>query len=131
MALLLVITSPATSFPAQGDTPKIPEKIAKFFQPPAEFANDFGTYKSPLKFDDGTPVKSAADWKKRRQEILKTWHDFLGPWPELIQKPKIEYISKEKRENFTQCQVRIEIAPGMMTDDAYLLIPEGKGPFPA
>jgi Prolyl oligopeptidase family len=131
LAILLILAWPAESFPVQVDGPKIPDKIARFFQPPAEFANDMGTYKSPLKFDDGSPVKNAADWKKRRQEILKTWHDFLGPWPDLIQKPKIEYLSKEKRENFTQCHVRIEIAPGKMTDDAYLLIPQGKGPFPA
>ena len=38
------------------------EKLAPFFKPPREWANDFGTYKSPLRFYDGTPVKSAADW---------------------------------------------------------------------
>ncbi|HYT87751.1 MAG TPA: prolyl oligopeptidase family serine peptidase [Gemmataceae bacterium] len=108
-----------------------PERLAPFFRPPPQFANDFGSYKSPLKFADGTPVKSAADWPKRRQEILKTWHHALGQWPPLVEKPKIEYLAKERRGNVTQHRVRIEIAPGRFTDDAYLLIPDGDGPFPA
>lgn len=105
--------------------------LAPFFQPPAELANDLGTYRSPLKFADGTLVTRAEDWPKRRQEILKQWHDLMGPWPELIEKPKIEYLEKEQRDNFTQHHIRLEIAPMRRTDDAYLLIPEGKGPFPA
>ena len=48
------------------------EKIAAAFKPPAEFADDFGAYRSPLKFDDGTPVRTAADWPRRRQEILRS-----------------------------------------------------------
>ena len=114
-----------------GDTPKLPTKIAAHFKPPVEFANDLGIYKSPLKFNNGTPVKTPADWSKRRAEILTTWKDMLGEFPPLVKAPKIEYLAKEKRKNFTEHHVRIEIAPGCMTDDAYLLVPEGKGPFPA
>jgi hypothetical protein len=107
------------------------EPLAAYFQPPPELANDLGTYRSPLKFADGSLVTRAEAWPKRRQEILKQWHDLMGPWPELIEKPKIEYLEKEQRDNFTQHHIRIEIAPKRTTDDAYLLIPEGKGPFPA
>jgi hypothetical protein len=84
-----------------------------------------------LQFDDGRPVRTTADWKLRRQEILKTWHELLGPWPDLVEKPKVEYLEKERREGFTQHHVRIQIAPDRSTDDAFLLVPEGKGPFPA
>ena len=131
MTLVLIVSGPLTSFSAQEKGPKIPDKIAPFFQPPRNSPTILAIYKSPLKFNDGTPVKNAADWKKRRQEILKTWHELLGPWPELIKQPKIEFLSKEKRENFTQYHVRIEVAPGRMTDDAFLLVPDGDGPFPA
>ena len=55
----------------------------------------------------------------------------MGAWPALIAKPKIEYLEKEHRENFTQHHVRIEVCAGRLTEDAYLLIPDGKGPFPA
>jgi dienelactone hydrolase len=107
------------------------EKPAPFFKPPAEFATDLGGYRSPLKFDDGTPVRTAADWQKRRGEILRYWHGVMGQWPAIIEKPKLDYLEKEQRGTVTQHHVRIETAPGRTTDDAYLLVPDGKGPFPA
>ena len=110
---------------------KLPEALAPFFHPPKELADDMGEYKSPLKFNDGSPVKTAADWPKRRQEILKTWTDLMGPWPALIEKPQLEYLEKEHLDNYTRHHIRIEVAPGWNTDDAYLLIPDGDGPFPA
>lgn len=124
LALLLYACSPARS-------DELDPRIAKFFAPPAEFAKDFGPYRSPLKFDDGTEVKNAADWRKRREEIRKNWHDMMGAWPPLIAKPKIEYLEKEMRDTITQHHIRIETAPKRNVDDAYLLVPEGKGPFPA
>lgn len=128
-ALALGSTPALAAQPAKTDPP--PERLAPFFRPPKEFANDLGTYRSPLRFADGSPVKTAADWTKRRQEILKTWHGAMGQWPPLIERPKIEYLEKERRDNVTQHRVRIEVAPGRFTDDAYLLIPDGDGPFPA
>jgi hypothetical protein len=121
--LLCTVTSHAADDPAK--------LLAPYFQPPTEFAKDFGNYRSPLKFDDGTPVKTAEDWKKRREEIRKAWHDLMGPWPDLIEKPKVEYLEKESRDGITQHHIRIQTAPKRTTDDAYLLTPEGKGPFPA
>ncbi len=38
------------------------KKLEPFAQPPEEFAGKFGTYRSPLKFADGSVVKTAADW---------------------------------------------------------------------
>lgn len=129
--VLAMLTFAVTAAEPNSEAEAAAKKIAPFFQPPEDLAKDFGTFKSSLRFDDGTPVKTAADWPRRRREILKTWHDFMGPWPKLIEKPKIEYLAKEHRDNFTQHHVRIEVAPGRLTDDAYLLIPDGKGPFPA
>jgi hypothetical protein len=111
--------------------PGLPARLAPYFRPPPELAGDLGKYRSPLLFADGRPVRTPEDWQARRREILKTWHEFLGPWPPLIEKPKVEYLEKERRDGFTQSHVRIEIAPDRSTDDAYLLVPEGKGPFPA
>jgi hypothetical protein len=102
-----------------------------WFVPPAEFAGDFGNYRSPLKFDDGTPVRSAADWARRRQEILGAWHKLMGPWPPLIEEPRLEYLRSERRENFMQHRVRLEVAPGNRTVEGYLAIPDGPGKFPA
>jgi dienelactone hydrolase len=112
-------------------TNNVPRKIAPFFRPPSELANDFGEYKSPLKFHDGTVVKTQVDWQRRRQEILRTWQRFMGTWPPLIEKPKIEYLSKEQREDFTQHRVCVEIAPEQQKVDGYILVPNGKGLFSA
>src|SRR6266550_1327462 len=105
-------------------------RIGPFFKAPAEFDNDFGRFKTPLEFYDRRPVKRAADWAERREEILRYWHKVMGPWPALIKKPSIEYLTTTNRENFTQHRVRLEVEPGQ-TAEGYLLIPEGKGPFPA
>src|SRR5437870_4627099 len=71
----------------RAEQPSSPEALLKklrpFTQPPAEFAEKFGPYKSPLKFADGSLAKSPVDWTRRRAEILKTWHQRLGPWPPL------------------------------------------------
>lgn len=69
----------------------------------------------------------------------------MGLWPPLIERPKIEYLVKKRRENFTQHQVRVEIAPEhpirkynnnfsngeQQTVDGYLLVPDGTRLFPA
>jgi dienelactone hydrolase len=128
LAILLVVVL-AVSAVASADP--LPKSLAPYFAPPKEYANDFGKYKSPLTFTDGTPVRTADDWKKRREEIRQSWHDLLGPWPPPIEKPTLEVLSSSKRENFTQQHVRVQVAPDRTTDDARLLIPEGKGPFPA
>jgi hypothetical protein len=107
------------------------QRLAPFFRPPAELVGDPGTYRTPLTFADGRPVKNADDWRKRRQEILQAWHAHMGPWPALLGKPRVEYLEKERRDNLTQHHVRLEIAPSLMTDDAYVLVPDGAGPFPA
>ena len=112
-------------------TNNIPRQIAPFFSPPPELAHNFGEYRSPLRFHDGSPVKTQADWQKRRYEILKTWHGLMGLWPPLIKEPKIEYLAKELREDFTQHQVRVEIAPEQQTVNGYLLVPDGTRLFPA
>src|SRR5207253_1018971 len=100
---------------------ELPPKLAPNFQPPAELAADFGTYRSPLKFDDGTAVRTAADWKKRRAEILNYWHGAMGEWPALIAKPKLVLGDPERREGITQHRIKIETAAGRTVDDAYLL----------
>ena len=109
----------------------IPKRIAPFFNPPPELTRDFGKYRSPLTFYNGTPVKTRYDWQKRRNEILKTWHGIMGNWPPMIEKPNIEYLETKRRENFTQHRVRLEIAPKQQTVDGYLLVPDGTKLFPA
>lgn len=106
-------------------------KLKPFFTPPDQYRDDFGPYRSPLLFADGTKVQSASDWQRRRQEIFNEWHKMLGPWPELLKQPKVKVLATEHRENFTQERVEIEISPDGNVTTAHLLVPYGKGPFPA
>ncbi len=109
----------------------VPESIRPFFTCPAQYANDFGNYRSPLKFRDGTMVKTPADWQRRRAEILAEWRGLLGSWPPLIEKPKVQYLEQKHRDNFTQHKVSVEIAPSNQMVSGYLLIPDGEGRRPA
>jgi dienelactone hydrolase len=131
IAVLGLTLGVALGQPAAEKTRPLPERLAPAFRPPPALANDLEHYRSPLNFDDGTPVRTPADWARRRREIRKTWDDALGTWPPLVENPRIEYLGKERRDNVTQHHVRIEVAPGRFTEDAYLLVPDGDGPFPA
>jgi hypothetical protein len=124
LAAALLVTSPA-AFAAD-----LPKELAALFSPAAEFQNNFGQYKSLLVFSNGSPVRSAADWEKRRAEIRAEWESHIGRWPELVARPKLEYLSTTNRESFQQHRVRVEVAPGVL-QEGYLLVPSGRGPFPA
>lgn len=108
----------------------VPASISGAFRPPPELEGKFGPYKSPLVFDDGRPVRDPAAWRERRREILASWHGIMGAWPPLIDRPRVEVQGTERRENFEQRRVRVEITP-RRTTEGYLLVPEGRGPFPA
>ncbi len=126
------VPSPVKTIRIDAIDEPLPDKITPFFSPPEKYADKFGDYRSPLKFYDGTPVNTKEDWWKRREEIKKKWHELMNPWPLLIANPNIEYVSKEKRENFIQHMVDVEIAPDHRTIDGYLLVPEsGERPLPA
>ena len=106
------------------------EKLDPLFRPPAEFKDDFGSFRPVLKFADGRDVRTAEDWKARRSEILAHWTKLLGPWPPMVDKPVVQEQWKESVEDFTRHRIEFEVAPGRKTA-AYLLRPAGAGPFPA
>jgi hypothetical protein len=136
LVLLVLLTAVwaddvSTNQPQSLSAEEAARRLAPFFRPPAELANKLGDYRSPLLFEDGKPVRTAADWGRRREEIRKVWHELMGAWPPPIDKPRIGYLEKERRDGLTQHHIRLEIAPERRTDDAYLLVPDGDGPFPA
>ncbi len=110
---------------------KPPAELAPFFQPPEKYRSDLGAFRSPLQFADGTPVKTAADWPRRRQEILDAWQRITGPWPPLIKTPRVQTATITRRENLTQHRLRLGIALGGEMVEGLLLVPDGDGPFPA
>jgi hypothetical protein len=106
-------------------------RIEKFFQTPAEFAGKLGSFHSPLKFADGTPVKTPADWARRREEILATWHQRLGVWPPLVERPVVKRLESVERDGYVEHHVSVQIFPDGRVADGFLLVPAGRGPFPA
>ena len=126
-SLLLSLATPLWAEDASADAW---QRIAPFFSPPKQFANVLGDYRSPLRFADGRPVRSADDWNERRAELLTEWQDLLGHWPPLITQPKVEVLDSTRRENFLQLRIRFKWTPSEFTI-GYLLIPDGDVPRPA
>ncbi len=106
------------------------EKIKSAFVPPGDAGDGPAGLRSLLRFDNGREVRCAADWPERRREILDDWHGVMGPWPPLIERPRMEALRTETRGDLEQRRVRLEIAPGQ-TGEGWLLLPAGAGPFPA
>jgi hypothetical protein len=75
-------------------------------------------------------VADAQSWARRRTELLQQWHELMGPWPAVLERPKVQTLSETRRDNFLQRRVRLELAPDQ-TGEGWLLIPQGRGPFPA
>ncbi len=93
------------------------------YEVPPAFSGDFGDFRSPLRFEGGARVKDAADWAKRRGEILKVWQNHLGAWPPLLTDPVVEVIESVKEENFTRHQIRFLWTPTEKTS-GYLFVPD-------
>lgn len=106
-------------------------KLEPFAQPPEEFAGKMGPYRSPLLSADGTMVRTAADWTRRRAEILTSWHARLGAWPPLVERPVVKKLEEAERDGYTEYRVQVQASPEGRWVDGYLLVPKGPGPFPA
>jgi hypothetical protein len=134
LGALLVVMNGAALFltTANGESAADPPaKIQSFFTPPPEYRGKLGNYSSPLKFYDGRPVTSPAEWPARRAEIMKYWHEQMEPWPELLARPTLELLGMDIRDGgIAQHRIRIEVAASVM-QEGFLLVPPGNGPRPA
>jgi pimeloyl-ACP methyl ester carboxylesterase len=86
----------------------------------------------PLKFLDGRPVRSAAEWKARRAEIWNFYQKYdLGTFPP---KPKLDravVIDETQGNGYLIRNVRLEFGPqSKATLRVQVMIPAGNGPFP-
>ena len=105
-------------------------QIATYFEPPSEYKNVYGDYRSPLLFYNGDSVKTKKDWQKRRAEIRSRWMDLMSEWPAIMTEQHFEIIDTVYREDFTQHTVRFYWTPNQQTE-GYLLIPNTEGKKPA
>lgn len=105
-------------------------EISQFFSPPAKYKDQYGNYRSPLKFYDGKTAKTPEEWKKRRKEILNRWMEMMGKWPPFIENQEMQILSSKRRDGFTQFRVSFYWLPDQKTV-GYLLVPDGDGKKPA
>jgi len=110
--------------------PALPAALQPYFAPPAEFADKLAELRSPLVFADGTRASSTDDWQRRRTELRREWMQAMGPWPAVIENPRVEVLSRQERQGIEQRRVRVEIARGQ-TGEGWLLVPPHTGPLPA
>jgi hypothetical protein len=126
----LAIGSMASFAAEAAEAAERPIDLKPFFSPPRELAGYLGSFQTPLRFDDGREVKTPEDWARRRQEILRHWHQAMGGWPRLLERPGFTVLSSTQEESITFHQVRLEIGAGRF-EHAWLLVPPGSGRFPA
>ena len=130
VALAISCTSNTPSSHENPEKEILWDKIAPYFTPPAKFKDQYGAFRSPLKFYNGDTVATPEDWKQRREEIYNQWENMLGKWPPLIESQEFEIMETIHRDSFTQHHIRFFWTPDEKTN-AYLLIPDGEGKKPA
>jgi len=86
----------------------------------------------PLRFVDGHMVKSAADWKARRAELLALEQKYdLGTFPPKPKLDNVVVLSEDNANGQITRNLRLEFGPDRKaTLRATITIPAGAGPFP-
>ena len=86
----------------------------------------------PLKFLDGKPVRTAADWKSRRAEIQRLYEQYdLGKIPPKAKLDRAVMLDETHGKGYLVRNLRLEFGPGSKgTLRVQVMIPDGKGPFP-
>lgn len=105
--------------------------LSPYFSPPDSLKGDLGGLRSPLIFNDGTPVETPDQWKKRKMEIKADWDNYLGEWPAFYEKQDFQYLDTVDNGNYIQYEVQFKWTPDEITK-GYLLVPKvAKGKMPA
>src|SRR5271157_1839975 len=86
----------------------------------------------PLKFLDGRPVRTAAEWRARRAEIRQLFEKYdLGTFPPKPKLDRVVALDETPGKGYTVRNVRLEYGPGSKgTTRVQVMIPDVKGPFP-
>lgn len=87
-----------------------------------------------LEFLDGTPVRTPADFERRKAEIRGLFEDyFFGSFPENPPKLLSAEVLEEKHpeDGFTRRRVKLVFdTPNRASMEIWVWIPKGEGPFP-
>jgi cephalosporin-C deacetylase-like acetyl esterase len=86
----------------------------------------------PLRFANGRPVKSKAQWAERRQELLRLFgHYVIGTLPPPPGNVRAAELKERAEANAIVREVTLEFGPAHEARlHLELIFPKGKGPFP-
>jgi dienelactone hydrolase len=86
----------------------------------------------PLKFLDGKPVRTPAEWRSRRSEIRQLYEKYdLGTFPPKPKLDRVVLLDETKGKGYLVRNVRLEFGPGSKgTIRVQVMIPDCNGPFP-
>ena len=101
----------ASTFPARGQSHgrNVPW-LSQVQSPSMEGQTPLG---SALKRGDGSLVGSLDEWRQRRDEIRRSWLDYLGPLPQNPNLPRLETIRERAASNGTG---PIQSPPGVIRE---------------
>jgi dienelactone hydrolase len=116
------------------DVPSFRQWLEKTGEIPPDFDSfpKINGLPDPLKFLDGRPVRTPAEWKARRAEIRQLLEKYdTGSFPP---KPKLDravVLDETPGKGYLIRNVRLEFGPQSKgTIRVQVMIPDGKGPFP-
>jgi len=93
-------------------------------RPPASPPADMPVLTSVMTNRAGQPVKTGADWQKRREELREDWTKVLGELPHTKASLDPEFFAKEDMTTYTRRKMTYQIEEGVRID-AMLLEPKG------
>ncbi|MGA2271629.1 MAG: alpha/beta fold hydrolase [Bryobacteraceae bacterium] len=117
--------------------PDVPSFTA-WLQKTGEIPPDFDAFPrvnglpDPLKFLDGRPVRTPAEWRSRRAEIRQLFEKYdVGTFPPKPKTDRVVVLDETPGKGYLVRNVRLEFGPGSKaTMRVQVMIPDGKGPFP-
>lgn len=113
------------SFASYAQKKGLSQFLRPYFVAPDSLKDDFGSFRSPLQFNDGRKVHNKEEWRLRRNEIKMDWEAYLGQWPAFDKEQQFKYLDSTVKENYTQYTVQFKWTPSEETI-GYLLIPKNK-----
>lgn len=108
----------------------LPPNLAKYFEPPTEWKNRYGDYKSPLQYDDESMVTNKKQWIAKQKSLRNWWMQKLGAWPPLITTPTLTIQQTNDQGDHLEHKVSFLWTP-TETTTGYLLVPKTRGKKPA
>ena len=86
----------------------------------------------PLRFLNGRPVRTPAEWRNRRAEIRQLYEKYdVGTFPPKPKLDRVVQLDETPGQGYLVRNVRLEFGPGGKGSiRVQVMIPAGRGPFP-